>query len=120
MHHAVDAAVHGSAVVVLAAEIGAAGSLLVARHVNGMLHQLVYTLVLCGGNAHHRDAQDALHLVHANRTAVPSHLVHHIECQYHRHIKFHELQGQVKVPFDVGGVDDINEPLGAGIENELA
>ena len=56
MDYAVDAAVHRSAVVVLAAEVVAAGRFLIARHMHGMLHELVDTLVCGGGDAHHRDA----------------------------------------------------------------
>ena len=76
---AVDAAVHRAAVVVLTAEIHAAGPLLILCHMNGMVYQLIHALILGSRDGDDRDAQHGLHLVDAHRAAVAAHLVHHVQ-----------------------------------------
>ena len=115
-----EAAVYGAAVVVLAAEVVAAGGFLVACHVHGVLHELVDALVAGGGDAHYRDAEDALHLVDADGASVPSHLVHHVEGQHHRHSQLHQLQGEVEITFNVACVHYVDEAAGFRIQDEFA
>ena len=83
----VDAAVHRAKRVVLVlaggAEVDAAGRLVEARHVQGVVDQLVDAFVFRRGNRHHGDAQLGLKLVHADGAAVGLHLVHHVERQHH-------------------------------------
>ena len=95
VHDAVQAAVHGSAVVVLVAKILPQGPLLVFCHVQGMLHQLVDAFVLGGRDGQHGNAQYALHLVHTHRAPVVAHLVHHVQGQHHGGVQLHQLHGQV-------------------------
>ena len=86
-----DAAVDRTAVVVLATEIQPAWAFLILCHMDGMVYQLIHTLVLGRGDGHHRDAQHGLHLVDADGTAISAHLIHHIQRQHHGGIQLHEL-----------------------------
>ena len=116
---AVDAAVHRAAVVVLTAEIHAAGPLLILCHMKGMVYQLIHALILGGGNGNDRDAQHGLHLVDAHRAAVAAHLVHHVQRQHHGGVQLHELHGQVEVALDVGGIHDVDDAGGLFADDEL-
>ena len=91
MDDAVDAAVNGTAVVILAAEVHPARTLLILCHMDGVIHQLVHALVLGGGNGDHRDAQHRFHLVDVDGAAVAAHLIHHIQCQHHGGVQLHQL-----------------------------
>ena len=79
VHHAVQAAVHRSAVVFLVTEVFARGLLLIAGDVHRVLYQLVDTLVLCCGDGDDRNAQQALHSVYSDASSVSAQLVHHIQ-----------------------------------------
>ena len=116
---AVDAAVDGAAVILLAAEIHPARPLLILCDMERMVHQLVHALVLCRRDGHDRDAQHGLHLIDADSAAVAAHLVHHVQRQHHRRIQLHELHGEVQIPLDVGGVHDIDDARGLLADDEL-
>ena len=61
VHDRVEAAVQGAGVGgILAAEVHAAGNVVVARDVNGVLDELVDALVLGGGDGHDGHAQQGL------------------------------------------------------------
>ena len=119
MDDAVDAAVHRAAVVVLTAEIHAAGPLLILCHMKGVVYQLIHALILGGGNGNDRNAQHGLHLVDAHRAAVAAHLVHHVQRQHHGDVQLHELHGQVEVALDVGGIHDVDDAGGLFADDEL-
>ena len=120
MHHAVQASVHRAAVVFLVAEVLARRLLLVLRHVNCVFHQLFHALFLCRGDWHHRDSQDALHLVYADASAVAAELIHHIERQYHRDLQLHKLDGQIQVALNVVGICDVNDAFHVLLQDEAA
>ena len=88
---AVDAAVNRTAVVILAAEVHPARTLLILCHMDGVIHQLIHALVLGCGNGDHRDAQHRFHLVDVDGAAVAAHLIHHIQCQHHGGVQLHQL-----------------------------
>ena len=119
-HHRVKAAVHCSAVVVFIAEVLKHRCLTVLRHVDGMVHKLVDALPLYRGDGNHRQAEDALHLVHADGSPVAAELVHHIEAEHHRQAEFHQLLSQVKVSLDVAGIHYIDYRLGLLTQDEGA
>ena len=120
MHEAVEAAVHRSAVVILVAEILAFRFLLILGDMYGMLHKFAHTFAGGSGNRYDRDAEQALHLIDTDGTAVAPQLIHHIERQYHRHIQLHQLHGQVEVAFDIVGINDIDDRLGLLVNDEVA
>ena len=76
--YGVEAAVYGTAVVRGRAEVLHGRRLLVFRHVQGVAHQFVDTLVLHCRYGDDGDAQPLLHLVDEHRAAVALHLVHHV------------------------------------------
>ena len=79
VHDAVEATVHGAAVVVFVAEVLAHRSLLILRDVYGVVDELIDTFVLGSRDGHHRQTEDLFHLVHQDAAAVVAHLVHHVE-----------------------------------------
>ena len=115
-----DAAVHRAAVVLLAAEVEPARTLLVLGHMDRMVHQFVHALVLGRRDGHHRDAQHGFHLVDADGAAVAAHLVHHVQGQHHGGIQLHELHRQVQVALDVGRVHDVDDAGRLFADDELA
>ena len=89
---AVNATVHGAAVrPVGLTEVDAPRAVVEARHVHGVLHQLLDALVLGGRDGHHRHAQQALQGVNVHRAAVCQELVHHVERDDHGDVEFDEL-----------------------------
>ena len=38
-------------------------------------------------------------------------LVHHVQRQHHGHLQLQQLQGQVEVPLDVGGVHNVDDAV---------
>ena len=90
----VDAAVYRAVLAIGGiAEIDAAGDLAVAGHMQGMLHQLVDSLVLGGRDGHHRHTQQFFQFVDHDGAAIGAHFVHHIQCQHHRNPQLHQLHG---------------------------
>ena len=87
---------------------------------DGLIHQLRYTLAVGGGNGNHRNAQRLAHLLHVDGAAVGAHLVHHVQCQHHGHLQFQQLQRQVQVALDVGGVHNVDDAVGLLIDDEIA
>lgn len=112
MHHRVDAAVDGAAVVVPVAEILLQRRLLILGDMDGVTDQLVHALVLGGGDGDHRHAQHGLHGVDVNGALIAHQLVHHVQRHHHGDAHLQKLHGQVQVPLDVGGVHDIDDGLG--------
>ena len=119
VHDGVQAPVHRAAVIVHAAEIGAARFLLIFGHMHCMTYQLVHALVLGSRDGHHWDTQHGLHLIDADGAAVAPHLVHHVQCQHHGHIQLQKLHGQIEVPLDIGGVHDVDDAGGLFVDDEL-
>ena len=120
MNTAVDRSDGVFFVVAFGAEVHSSGALVMPRHVQCMVDQLVDSLVFRRRNGYDRNSERRLQIVYADRAAVRAHLVHHIQRQDHRNPKLHELHGEVKIPLDVGGVDDIDNAARAGIQKEIA
>ena len=113
--HGVDAAVHraGGAEVVHR-RIGPG-----ARGVHGGADQLLHALVFHGGDGHHRDAQSLGHGLDVDGTAAAGHLVHHVQRQHHGDAHLHQLQREVEVALDVGGVHDVDDAVGLLVQDEI-
>ena len=108
MHHRMDAPVHRR---IRRAEVIDLGQHPVFRRLHRPVHQLGHTLALGGGNGHHGNAQVVGQLLHVNGAAVGAHLVHHVQCQHHRHPQLQQLQCQVQVALDVGSIHDIDDAV---------
>ena len=52
-----------------------------------------------------------LHLIYQDRTTVIPYLIHHVQCENHRNIQFHQLHGQVQVSFNIGCIHNIDDSL---------
>ena len=81
--------------------------------------QLIHTLVFHGRDGDHRDAQRLGHAFDVDGAAVGGDFVHHVQRQYHGNAHLHQLQGQIQVPLDVGGVHDVDDAVGLLIQNEV-
>ena len=119
MHHRVDTAVNGAAVVVLVAEVLLQRRLLIPGDVNGVAHQLVHALVFGGGDGDHRHAQHGLHGVDVDGALIAHQLIHHVQCHHRGNIHLQKLHGQVQVPLDVGGVYDVDDSLGLILQDKV-
>ena len=86
----------------------------------GMIHQLANALVAGSANGNNRHAQQALEQVDVYGTTIGGHLVHHVERDDHGAVELHELQCQVQVTFDVGGVDNVDDGIGVFVQDKLA
>ena len=116
----VDAAVQGAAVrSVGRAEVLPAGVVVVASNVDGVLHELVDALVLGGRDRNHGDAEGGFESVDVDGPAVLGDLVHHVERDDHGYVELHELEREVEISLDVGGVEDVDDRVGLVVEDEL-
>ena len=111
-HDAVQASVDAAVVLPLVAEVGAPGFFLIAGDVQRVVDELVDALVPRRGDGHHGDAQKLFHFIDAHGAAVAVHLVHHVQRQDDGRVQLHELQCQVEVALDVGGVHDVDDAGG--------
>ena len=119
MYHRVDAAVYRAAVVVLAAEVLLQRRLLIFCHMDSVLHQLIHTLVLGGGDRDHRNAQHGLHGVDVDGTLIAHQFIHHVQRHHHGNAHFQQLHGQIQVSLDVGGVHDVDDGFGLVLQHEV-
>ena len=114
VHHRVDAAVDGG---VVGAEVRDLGQYPAPGRGQGLVHQLRHALALGGRNGHHRDAQLPAHPLHVHGAAVGPDLVHHVQGQHHGHPQLQQLQRQIEVALDVGGVHDVDDAVGLLVED---
>ena len=84
---------------------------LILRHPEGDLNQLVHTLILDGADGQDRDTQLLGHFFDVDGTAVIADLVHHVKRQHHGDMQVDELQGEVQISLDVGGVHDVDDAV---------
>ena len=99
---------YSAAVVILITEILTKRFFLVPGDMDGVLDQLVHPLVLGGRDWDNRDAQHGFHRVYVNCTAIACQLVHHVERNYDRHVRFQKLSSQIQIAFEIGRVDDVD------------
>ena len=119
VHHGMYAAMHGG-IGVVAAEVGAFGSLLIARHMHSVLHKLLYTCVFGCRNRHYRYAQQLLHQVHSYGAMIALKFVHHIQGEHYGHIELYELHGEIEIAFYVGGIHYIDDAVGLFSKDKFA
>ena len=113
VHDRVDAAVHGR---IIRAEVRHLRQRLAARDGQRLIHELRHALPL-----RRRDRHDGLaHLLYVDGAAVGVHLVHHVQCQHHRHAQLEQLQRQVQVALDVRGVHDVDDAVRLLVDDKIA
>ena len=108
VHDAVQAAVQCAPPALRIAEVHAPRRFLIMSHMECMLHQLLNALSPDSGNRHHGNPQDGLHGVNIHGAAVFRQLVHHVQCQHHGPVQLNQLQGQVQIALNIGGIHDID------------
>ena len=113
--HRVDAAMDGTG----GAEIVHGGVDLVFRRSHSDPNQFLHALVLDRRDGDHRDAQSLGHGFDVDGAAVFRDLVHHVQCQYHGNAHLHELQRQIEVPLNVGGVHNVDEAVRFLVQDEV-
>ncbi len=84
-----------------------------------LVDQLRHALAFGGGDGHHGDAQLGAEPLHVDGAAVGPDLVHHVQGQHHGHPQLQQLEGQIQVPLDVGGVHDVDDAVGLSVEDEI-
>ena len=120
MHDRMQTPMHGTAVFLTVAKIHPSGALLILCHMNRMGNQLFNAFVFGCGNRNNRNAQKRLHLINQNGTAVFPHLIHHIKRQHHRDIQLHQLHRQIKVPFDICRIHDIDNSFWVLLQQKVS
>ena len=120
MHDGMQATMHSATMFCGAAEILTGRAFIVASHMDGVTHDLIYALVLHRADGNDGYAKHLLHTVDANCPTVASYLVHHVEGQHHRNAEFHELHGQVEVALYIRGIHDIDDATRMAFQNEAS
>ena len=113
--HRMDAPVNGA----VGAEVLHLGLDAAAGGIQQGVHQLGDTLVLGGADGNHRNTQGLRHLLDIHAAAVAPQLVHHVQGDDHGHLQAHELQGQVQVPFNIGGIHNVEDGIGLGFQDKV-
>ena len=93
---------------------------LVLRGMEDFLHQIIHALVFDGTDGDDRDSQLIRHFFDVDGAAVVAHFVHHIQCQHHRNVQLNQLQSEVQVSLNVGGVHNVDDPVRLFIEQEIS
>ena len=119
MHNAMQTAVNRTTMITLIAEIFPSAAFLILRHMQRMTCKFLNTFILRCRNRYNRNSKKCLHLIDVNGSAIAAHLVHHIQCQHHRYIQFHQLHGQIKISLNVGCIYNINNTCRLFIKNKL-
>ena len=81
-----------------------------------MADQLLDTLIFRRTDRYHRNSQDFFQFIDIDRTAVIAHLIHHIQCQYHRNSQLHKLHGQTQVSLNICGIHDIDDSVRLAVQ----
>lgn len=119
-HQAVQTAMYRPAMIVSRTEIVDCRRLDKASGMQSVFNELFNALTPARRNRHNRNSQHRFHFIDANGTAVGSHLIHHVQGQNHGTAEFHELQREIHVALDVGGVDDVDDDVGVFAKDKLA
>ena len=118
MHDGMQATMDCSTMFFGTAKVLSSRPFMIASHMNGMTHNLVHTLVFHGADGNDGNAENPFHSVDTNGSTIAFHLVHHVESQHHRYVELHQLHGQIEVAFDVGSINDIDDPARITFQDE--
>ena len=83
------------------------------------IHQLGDALVLGGADGHHGDPQCLTQLFYINAAAVAGELIHHVQGNHRGHLEGKQLQSQIQVPLDVGGIHNVEDGVRLGVQNKI-
>ena len=113
--HRVDAAVHRAG----GAEVVHQGQGFAAGRGHGDADQLLYALIFYGGDGNHRDPQGGGHGFDVDRAAAGGNLVHHVQGQHHGDAHLQQLERQIQVPLNIGGVYNVDDTVRFLIDDEI-
>lgn len=54
-----------------------------------------------------------------NVVAAGSHLIHHVEGNDHGDSQFHQLEGKIQVPLNIGGIHNVDNSLGMLLQDKI-
>ena len=86
---------------------------------DGVVDQFINAFIGRRRDRNDGDPQHLFHLVDPDTAAVPAHLIHHVESQYHGNADLHQLHRQIQIALNVRGVHDVNDSPGMFPENKL-
>ena len=87
---------------------------------DGAVNQFRNALPLECADRHNGNPEFPTHFFDINGTAVGTHLVHHIQCEYHRNVQLEQLHGQIQVALNVGSVRDIDDTIRFLVQDVIA
>ena len=119
MTDTMQAAVNGTAMVCSVTEILPQRFFLIACDMYSMPDQLIDTLILRSRDRHDRNTKHGLHPVYIDRAPVAGDLIHHIQSNDHRDIHLQQLHAQIKVPFNIGCIHDVDDRRRLLIQNKI-
>ena len=70
-------------------------------------NKIVYARAGARAYRHNRDAQLKRKLLAVYAVALLFNLVHHVQRQYHRALKLHQLYGKIKIALQVRGIHNV-------------
>ena len=91
------------------ADVQLRGHGLVFRRLHSPAHQFVDALALPGADSHHRHAQSLFQPGQINGISACAQRVHHVQRQHDRHAQLQQLQRQVQIAFQIGGVHNVDD-----------
>ena len=109
-----------SVMTVFIAKILSAWLFLILRHMNCMVYKLCNTLIFCCWDWDNWNTKHRLQFIDAYRSAISAHLIHHIECKHHRHIKLQKLHCQIQISLNICGIHDIYNAGRLLLNNKLS
>ena len=105
---------------VFIAKIGSSRFFGILCYMYGMAYKLIDALTLCRRNRNDRYTEHIFHFVDKNGTAVAAHFIHHIKCQHHGRIKFHELHGEIHITLNIRSVNNVDNTSRLFINDKTA
>ena len=116
VRHRVDTAVDGSR----GAEVDALRLRSAFDGGDRAFDQLVHAFVLRRADRHDGDAEFFGEFFDLDGAAVLPHLVHHVESEDGRQSDLQKLEGQIEIPLHVRRIDDVDDPVGVSLQEEVA
>ena len=113
--HRVDAAVHRAG----GAKVHLSGANIVLHRLSDAADQLIHAFVAGGGDGHHRHAQTLRQGLDIHAAAVACQLIHEVQSQHRGYAQLQQLQGEVEIALDVGGVHDVDDAVGVTVHQKI-
>ncbi len=100
-------------------EIVFPGLLVFRGNADGNIYQFVTSFVFPCRNGNNGNAQFFREFCHIDGVAAGTNFVHHIQGDDHWNAQFDKLKGEIEVPFDIGGIHDIDDAVWVFIQDKI-